>query len=55
MPAIRDIPELQALDDRGSLIRIPPELDVPITPRVRQLIDTLEFRRLARISQLGFD
>jgi HD superfamily phosphohydrolase len=53
LPAIRDIPELQALDDRGSLIRIPPELDVPITPRVRQLIDTLEFRRLARISQLG--
>lgn len=53
LPAIRDIPELQALDNRGSLIRIPPELDVPLTPRVRQLIDTLEFRRLARISQLG--
>ncbi len=26
---------------------------MPLTPRVRQLIDTAEFRRLARISQLG--
>ena len=30
-----------------------PELDVPLTPRVRQIIDTAEFRRLAHISQLG--
>lgn len=35
------------------MVRIPPELDVPLTPRVRQLIDTCEFRRLAKISQLG--
>lgn len=35
------------------MIRIPHELDVPLTPRVRQLIDTTEFRRLAHISQLG--
>ena len=35
------------------MVRIPPELDVPLTPRVRQLIDTAEFRRLAHISQLG--
>ena len=28
-------------------------MDVPITPRVRQLIDTPEFRRLSQISQLG--
>ena len=34
-------------------MRIPPELDVPLTPRVRQIIDTAEFRRLAAISQLG--
>jgi HD superfamily phosphohydrolase len=47
------IPELQALDARWGLIRIPPELDVPLTRRVRRLIDTREFRRLARISQLG--
>jgi HD superfamily phosphohydrolase len=35
------------------LIRIPHEIDVPITPRVQAIIDTAEFRRLARISQLG--
>lgn len=51
--AILDIPEVRALDARQHLIRIPQELDVPLTPRVRQLIDTAEFRRLARISQLG--
>ena len=50
---ILDIPEVVALDSRRSLVRIPPQVDVPLTPRVRQLIDTAEFRRLARISQLG--
>lgn len=50
---IRDIPEIQGLDARRALIRIPPEIDVPLTPRVRQIIDTAEFRRLARVSQLG--
>jgi HD superfamily phosphohydrolase len=35
------------------MVRIAPEVDVPLTPRVRQLIDTADFRRLARISQLG--
>ncbi len=50
---IREIPEIQGLDVRDGLIRIPPETDVPITPRVRRLIDTSAFRRLARISQLG--
>ncbi|MBN2473576.1 MAG: HD domain-containing protein [Pirellulales bacterium] len=53
MNAIRDIPELAALDARRGLVRIPPETDVPLTDRVRQVIDTAEFRRLARISQLG--
>ncbi len=53
MSALRDLPELVSLDAQQSLVRIPPELDVPLTPRVRQLIDTAEFRRLARISQLG--
>ena len=50
---LRDIPEVAGLDGRGGLVRIPPELDVPLTPRVRALLDTAEFRRLARISQLG--
>ncbi|MEM6799737.1 MAG: hypothetical protein AAF589_09500, partial [Planctomycetota bacterium] len=34
-------------------MRIPPGVDVPVTPRVRRLIDTREFRRLSQISQLG--
>ena len=53
MSSLSDIPELRELDSRKSLVRIPHEEDVPLTPRVRQLIDTAEFRRLARISQLG--
>jgi HD superfamily phosphohydrolase len=51
--SIREIPELVALDAPAALVRIPPELDVPLTDRVRALIDTAEFRRLARVSQLG--
>jgi HD superfamily phosphohydrolase len=50
---LRDIPEVAGLDSRRSMIRIPPESDVPMTDRVRLLIDTADFRRLARISQLG--
>jgi len=47
------IPEIMGLDSRRQLVRIPPELDVPLTDRVRRIIDTAVFRRLARISQLG--
>ena len=50
---ILDLPEIRALASQRGLIRIPQEIDVPLTPRVRQLIDTAEFRRLSRISQLG--
>jgi HD superfamily phosphohydrolase len=50
---ILKIPEVAGLDARGGLIRIPPELDVPLTPRVRRLIDTPQFRRLAKVGQLG--
>ena len=53
MLSLLEIPELAGLDSRGSLIRIPPELDVPLSDRVRKIIDTAPFRRLARISQLG--
>src|SRR5687768_11075639 len=53
MALLGDIPEIQGLDARRHLIRIPPELDAPLTPRVRQIVDSAEFRRLARISQLG--
>ena len=53
MATIRDIPEVAGLDTHSGWVRIPPELDVPLTGRVRQIIDTAEFRRLSRISQLG--
>ena len=47
------LPELAALDSTRDLIRIPDEQNVPLTPRVRDLIDTSAFQRLRRISQLG--
>ena len=47
------VPEITALDAHGSWIRIPPELNVPQTDRIRRLIDTESFRRLAKISQVG--
>ena len=53
MSSLLDIPEVAALDARRSLVRIPPETDVPLTGRVRHIIDAADFRRLARISQLG--
>lgn len=36
-----------------SLIRIPPETDVPVSGRVMRIIDSRPLRRLARVSQLG--
>jgi len=37
MSALRDIPELAGLDARSGMVRIPPEIDVPLTGRVRLL------------------
>jgi HD superfamily phosphohydrolase len=51
--ALREIPELARLDAGQGIVRIPDEQDVPFTERVRALVDTREFRRLAQISQLG--
>jgi HD superfamily phosphohydrolase len=53
MDAVAEIPEIRELDTRRNLIRIPDQVDVPLTRRVRQLVDTPDFRRLAKISQLG--
>jgi uncharacterized protein len=50
---LMEIPELARLDSGEGIVRIPDEQDVPFTPRVRSLVDTVEFRRLAQISQLG--
>lgn len=53
MPNLLDIPEIAGVDACGAIIRIPPELDVPLTARVRRLIDAREFCRLKGIGQLG--
>lgn len=53
MTNLHTLPELAALDAGAARVRIPPDLDVPLTPRVRRVIDSAAFRRLARISQLG--
>jgi uncharacterized protein len=45
------IPELNALGHQ--LIRIPAEVDVPVTSRVLAILDTPPFQRLRHISQLG--
>lgn len=47
-----DLPELNL--QRGvQWIRIPSELDVPVTPRVKAILDSSAMRRLSKISQLG--
>lgn len=50
---LSDIPELNNLEAGRGIVRIPMEQDVPFTPRVRALVDTAEFQRLAHITQLG--
>lgn len=47
------IPEVVSLAAPRSLVRIPPETDVPVSPRVRAVLDTAPLRRLASVSQLG--
>lgn len=53
MNQLLEIPEISGLFRREGLVRLPPGDDIPVTPRVRQLIDAAEFRRLSKISQLG--
>jgi uncharacterized protein len=48
-----DIPELAQLDADRGLVRIPMEQDVPFTARVRAIVDTAAFQRLAHVTQLG--
>jgi len=48
-----DLPELRSWDSPRQVLRLPPETDVPLTDRVRSLINTPSFHRLTRISQLG--
>jgi HD superfamily phosphohydrolase len=51
--SIHDIPEIGRRRGAVGMVRIPPGVNVPLTSRVRRLIDTAAFRRLAQISQLG--
>jgi uncharacterized protein len=53
LSTIYDIPEIGRGRGAAGRIRIPPGVDVPLTSRVRRLIDAPGFRRLAGISQLG--
>ena len=53
MHSLAELPELRELDSSRHVIRIADQIDVPLTPRVRSLIDAPDFRRLAHISQLG--
>lgn len=46
-----NLPELNL--QHVQWIRIPAELDVPVTPRVKAILDSAAMRRLSRISQLG--
>jgi len=53
MSRLRGIPEVAALESRRTIVRIPPGVDVPLTARVRKLIDSATFHRLSHIRQLG--
>lgn len=53
MSRLQDLDELCSLDRPVGLIRIPDQVDVPLTARVRRLVDSAPFRRLAEVSQLG--
>ncbi|EMI52515.1 HD domain-containing protein [Rhodopirellula sallentina] len=47
------LPEITALRRGVSRVRIPQSLDVPMTQRVRRIVDTAPIRHLSSISQLG--
>ncbi|MDR1141040.1 MAG: HD domain-containing protein, partial [Planctomycetaceae bacterium] len=47
------IPEIVGLDSHIGSVRIPPELDIPLTGRVRRMMDTEPFRKLAKMTQVG--
>jgi uncharacterized protein len=51
--SIYDISEIGRCRGAVGRVRVPPGVDVPLTNRVRRLIDSASFRRLAQISQLG--
>ncbi|MEZ6058860.1 MAG: HD domain-containing protein [Planctomycetaceae bacterium] len=48
-----DIPEVSRAEHQSGVIRIPVEQDVPFTDRVRAIVDSREFQRLASVTQLA--
>ncbi len=54
MNSLDQIPEVAALSSPLSMIRLPDQIDVPLTKRLTRLIDTPAFQRLKSVSQLGF-
>lgn len=50
---LTQIPELQSLATPQRVVRIPPELNVPMSDRIARLLDTAPLRRLSSVSQLG--
>ena len=54
MNPLLELPELRALERPHSLVRIPDQTDVPLTPRIARLVDSVAMRRLSSIKQLGF-
>lgn len=53
MEKISELPELAALECPPHVIRIPDQIDVPFTDRIKRLIDSAAFHRLANLPQVG--
>jgi uncharacterized protein len=49
-----DIPELRDFERPSSVVRIADQIDIPLTERVRKIVDTEPFQRLSKVRQLGF-
>jgi len=51
--SLLDLPELQSLHRPEQMIRLSAQQDIPLTARLRRLIDTSAFQRLRHLRQLG--
>ena len=52
MPAARDLPELRLTPGR-AVVRLPPDANVALTPRVQSIVNHPAFQRLRQVRQLG--
>ena len=51
--SLLDLPELQSLHRPEQMIRLSAQQDIPLTARLRRIIDTSVFQRLRHLRQLG--